>query len=476
MKYVVIFLLSVISVQAQNMSCRYGFSYEISNSPHWGKDKPVITGVYHNSPAEKAGLKPYDIIIAVEGKPVTDSVLDDIYLFMNPEGRDITEFTVKNFTGNDNKIRIKKECKSINSISEDQLATAFAMYAVEYTHERLFSCPFITKQTDDQVDFSAFKTFNFSGNEESQPDLAKKINELIKKELNSRGLQLDPVKPDLIVQIFYSFNKNPNFKPKTLPNSSKEKPQAADNKYVYRYDVNRDRIAKFPFLPPETIETEAEYILKLGFRLEDKKIKPGRVIWECEANEMMNQPYSLENFAFVHIPLMSKQFPYTKYGRNVQFRLSKKKYNYTGVNYNIEDLSEVASVDSFSPAAKAGIMPLDRINSIADKRIDRTSQQFTSAYRQFLYKTLKLRDEKTRFTDARGFPDCMYWDEAKYPQVRNEFKKNKNFTTFAYLYQFAPFINPSGNNSCAFKIKRNKEKLEFILRPEIRSEILVVVE
>jgi hypothetical protein len=350
------------------------------------------------------------------------------------------------------------------------------MYAVEYTHERLFSCPFVTTQTKDEIDFSVFKSFDFFGESGDQPELAKKINDLIKKELTNRNLRYDPVNPDLTIQIYYSFNKNPNYKPKPPKKTNKDDKQEKDYSYVYRYDITRNRMTKFPFLPPNTIETEAEYTLKLGFRMEDKKRKKGRIIWECEANEFLNESYSLENFAFVHIPLMCMQFPYMKYGRNVQFRLSKKKYNYTGINYNIENISEIAFIDPYSPAAKAGIFPYDKIDAIADKRMDKTSQQFTSAYRRFLVNTLKLRDESTRFVDANGFPDCMYWNEFKYPQVVKEFNNKKNLTVFSYLFQYAPFINPAGNNTCSFKLKRGKEKLEFILRPEIRTENTIVVE
>lgn len=468
---IAIFCLAMPTTGQDDISCRYGFSYEISNAPHWGKDKPVITSVYPNSPAERAGIKPFDIITAVEGVPVTENVLDDIHLFLNPEGKDIVELTIKNVTEDERKIKIKKECKSTYSLSEEQLATAFGMYAVEYTHERLFSCPFVTTQTKDTVDFSRFKSFDFFGGNDNQPELAKKINELIKKELMNRGLKYDPVNPDLLIQIYYSFNKNPNYKPKTTKKTEEE-----ELGVTYRYDVGRDRMAKLPFLPPGTVETEAEYILKLGFRLEDRKLEKGRIIWECEANELLNESYSLEDFAFVHIPLMTMQYPYMKYGRNVQYRLSKKKYNYTGINYSIEDISEVASVDPYSPAAQAGILPFDKLDAIEDKRMDRTSQQFTSAYRQFLVNTLKMRDEKTRFVDANGFPDCMFWDELKYPQVVKAFDNKKNLTAFSYLFKFAPFITPSGNNTCSFKLRRGKEKLEYILRPEIRSEITVVVE
>lgn len=464
------------AIHAQEISCRYGFSYEISNDPHWGKNKPVITSVYPNSPAERAGIKPYDIITAVEGVAVTEEVLDDIYLFLNPEGKDIVEMTIKNFTSDAHKIKIKKECKSNLSLSEEQLASAFAMYAVEHTYDRLFSCPFITTQTNDEIDFSVFKSFDFSDNAEKQPELAKKINDLIKKELTNKGLTHTPVKPDVWIHIYYSFHKNPNYRPKTSRKALKDKKEDEASDFAYRYDIGRDRMVKLPFLPPGTLETEAEYLLKLGFKIEDRKLQKGRVIWECEANELMNESYSLEDFAFIHIPLMTMQFPYMKYGRNVQYRLSKKKYNYTGINYNIENIAQIASIDPFSPAAKAGIKPFDLLDAIENKPMNFTSQQFTSAYRQFLVNTLKLRDQSTRFVDANGFPDCMYWDESKYFLVVKAFDNKKNLTAFSYLFKYAPFINPAGNTTCSFKLRRGKEKLEYIVRPEIRSEINIFVE
>ncbi|MDR3308906.1 MAG: DUF4136 domain-containing protein [Tannerella sp.] len=472
----IIILLNSITaaITAQEINCRYGFSFEISNDPHWGKGYPVITSVHPNSPAALAGIKPYDVITAVEGITITEDKLDDIYLFLNPPGKEIVSLTVKNFSEEANQVKVKKECRNPYALSEEQMATAFAMYAVESTQERLFTCPFSTTATKDSIDFARFKSFDFVGGIDNQPDLARKIDDLIKKELNRRGLKYDPVKPDLMVHIYYSFTKNPNYKPKTTRKSSKEKLSEETN--TWRYDISLDRMVKFPFLPSETIETEAQYILKLGFRLEDQTMQKGRIIWECEANELMNERFSIEDFAEVHISLMIMQFPYLKYGRNVQFRLSKKKYNYTGVNYSIENLSQIASIDPYSPAYNAGMMAYDMIDYIADKRAEPSSQKLTSAYKQFLVNTLKLRADSTRFTDANGFPDCMEWDKSKYPLVTKAFENKNNCTVFSYLFRYAAFINPSGNNTCSFKIDRDKEKLEFALRPEIRSEITVVVE
>ena len=61
---------------------------------------------------------------------------------------------------------------------------------------------------------------------------------------------------------------------------------------------------------------------------------------------------------------MCMQYPYTKYGRNVPFKVSKKTYNYTGISYDIDKLDQVVDVDRNSPDA-AGIRPRDIIERSA---------------------------------------------------------------------------------------------------------------
>jgi hypothetical protein len=434
----------------------------------------VIISVYSQSPAERAGIKPFDIIEAVEGVNITDSILDDVEPFLNPKGKEIVELTIKNFSSPNRKVKIKKECHNIYGISEEQLASAFAMYAVEDNQERFFTCPYITNNTQDSVDYSDFQSFGFSSDADQQPDLAKKIMEYIRKELITKGLKYNETNPDLIIQISYSFNKNPNFRPahsKAIP-----KENNTDKSYVDRYEIAKNKISQFPFLNPGTLETEAAYMLKLGLKLEDKKIRQGRIIWECEATELLNETYSVQEFAAVNIPLMCLQFPYTKYSRNVQFRFSRKKFNYTGISYNMENISEVESVDTYSPAAKAGIRPYDKIDEINDKKSSKSVQQLSAQYRGFIEKTMKLRDPKTRFTDANGFPNCMNWDVLKYPKVVTEFDRKKNPAIFSYLFFYEPFINPTGDESCTIRLHRGKEKLEFILHPEIRTLNTISVE
>ena len=222
-------------------------------------------------------------------------------------------------------------------------------------------------------------------------------------------------------------------------------------------------------------EAEAEYLLQFGIRIIDQKDIPGRVLWECEANELLEDSYRLDEYARVHVPLMCMQYPYTKYGRNVPFKVSKKTYNYTGISYDIDKLDQVVDVDRNSPAYAAGIRPRDIIEKIGRHKMDHSAEEFSSAYKRFITNTMQYRDPKTMFTDANGFKYCMFWDVFKYPQIADASQSSDYLPAFSYLYYFAPYINPSGNNACTFNIKRGKTKLEVIIRPTIRSEVTVEI-
>ena len=475
MKNVILTTLLCISIvfhsfaqggKADNI-CRLGFTYDISQSKNWGYDKPVIKSVIPYSSAEQAGLKKYDVIEAIDNVPVTSVSVEEITQLLNPAGKDKVSLTIRNLSSPSKQVIVKKDCKKNDAITEDQLASAFAMYSLETTSEREFTCPFKTTVTADSVDFGDFRTFAFSTIDENNRDLETAINECIEKELLKKGLTTDIAKPDLLIQTFYFFDKNPNFL-----GANKV---IIKNEPTYRYDITYNKMETFPFLNYAASEAEAEYLLQLGIRIIDQKEIPGRVLWECEANELLKESYSLDKYASVHVPLMCMQYPYAKYGRNVPFKVSRKTYNYTGISYDIDDLKTIIDVDRNSPAYAVGIRPNDVIEKIGRHKMDHSAEEFSAAYKRFITNTLRYRDVKTQFTDANGFQYCMYWDVFKYPRIAEEVQNPDYLPAFSYLYYFAPYINPSGNNACTFSIKRNKTKLEVIIRPTIRTEVMVEV-
>ena len=463
--YFLLFILCVtrFAVAQDELDCRLGFSYEISSNGNWGKDKPVIMKVYPNSPAEKAGIRQYDIIEEIDSFKVNEISFDDVDSLLTATESFATKLVISNFADSYKSIPITKECISIYSLTESRLASAFSMYSVENTHDRLFICPFTTSATRDEVDFSLFKSFDFATVEdETISGIETTINEILKTELVKKGLRYNTLDPDFIIHTHYMVDKNPNFRRRSR--------ETENQGPTIRYDISRDRITRFPFYNFSTPESESEYILQLGVRLIDRRYIQGRVLWECEANELMSAPYTIEDYATVHLPLMCMQFPYIKYNRNVQFILTKKGFNYTGINYNIYQLNEVAEVDPGSPAFEAGIRPGDIIERIENKRMDYSTDEFTAAYRAFISVTVKYRDTGTRFSDANGFPNCMFWDTFKYSQIAKTIKNDRYKTAFSYLYAFAPYVNPERSSQCTFNIRRNGEKSQIVVRPVFYSE------
>lgn len=187
----------------------------------------------------------------------------------------------------------------------------------------------------------------------------------------------------------------------------------------------------------------------------------------------MESTFRLEDYARIHIPLMCMQYPYVKYTRNVPFLVNKRNYNYTGINYDIDRLELVVDVDRNSPAYAAGIRPRDVIERIGRQKMNHSAEEFTAAYKRFISASMKFRDPKTQFMDTNGFSFCMYWDTFKYPMIADMMQKSEYFSAFSYLYFFAPYVNTSGNNVCAFEIKRGKEKLDVVVRPTIRTEVTI---
>lgn len=462
----VVLLFAFLTSFAQNRNiCRLGITYEISQSIHWGTSKPVITGVIPYTPAELAGVKQNDIIIAIDGVQTTDISPKEIEEMLNPAGKNEVLLTVSNLSNPSRQILVKKDCKKSNSITEEQLATAFTMYSLETNSERDFICPFKTIATSEPVDFANFKTFAFAAIDENNARLETAINENIEKELSRKGMTLSLTKPDVLVQTFYFFDKNPNFKGANRV--------IVDKEPTFRYNFSHSKMEKFPFLSSAAAEAEAEYLLQFGIRLIDQRDIPGRILWECEANELLEDSYRLEEYARIHVPLMCMQYPYVRYTRNVPFKVNQKTYNYTGLSYDIDRMEQVANVDRNSPAYAAGLRPRDVIEKINGNKMNYSAEEFSAAYKGFITSTMKYRDPKTRFTDANGFKRCMLWDTFQYPQIADAIRNSSNKAAFSYLYYYAPYIDLSGNNACTFNIVRGKNKMELIVRPTIQRSVTV---
>ncbi len=454
--------------QNQNETvCRPGFTFEISQSAHWGKNKPVVTHVIPSTAAYQAGLKAGDIIVSIYDIPVEDIPLSRINEFLNAQGKNEIIMTVSNLEAENRKIMFRKACKRANAVTEDFLAGAFSLYSPEANFDRIFTCPFTTTTTLEPVDFMTFKTYAFSTIYVEDNDLEKFINETISTSLSRKGLKEGPVTPDLLVQTYYFFDRNPNFKGKNQLLVRKTP--------VYRFDRTRNEMVVVPFLNGNSSDVEAEYILQFGIRLVDQKIHPGRIVWECEANELLEEPFTLEEYTRIHIPLMCMQYPYVKYSGNVLYRVDRKVYNYTGIEYDINRMGLVLSADRNTPAYTGGIRPRDVIMRINGQPLNASAEMLSENYNEFIANTEHLRDEHTTYTHANGYKNCMLWDKNGYVQLTDYFQDKSSQCPFAYLFYYIPYINPSGINTCTFELRRGNKLMEVKVNPSIRTEQSVYI-
>ncbi|MDR1720008.1 MAG: DUF4136 domain-containing protein [Dysgonamonadaceae bacterium] len=470
MKPLLLFLVSitvysfVYSKPVEEYVCQLGFTFEMSQQAGWGQNKPVVIAIQPLSPADAAGLKVNDIIESINFAPTEGQMVNIIHDWLYNNTDDQIRLTVSNLKYSNKDLTLFKDCKLANAINEKDLAYSHAFYSLEDVQLRNFTCPFKTN-VNSEVNLMKYKTFTFPMIDENHKDLENIINEEIKSFLEKIGLTYVTESADLIVHTYYSYNKNLNYE----GNVNADKfPTAC------RYNVHSSTIETLPiYYHPLINQRQAQYFLNFGIRLIDRRRSANNnlfVVWECEANEMLSGDYRLEAYSKFHIPLMLMQYPYIKTREAAHFSYKKIKYNYTGLNYNIDNLKEIVDIDRFSPAYQASIRPGDEVERICGIKLEGDSKEASNAYKQFIYKTMPLRDSKTTYTDASGFTKCMFWDKFQYVQVAEAFKNPEYKTMYAYLFYFEPYINLSGTNILFFEIKRGKDKFSVKVTPTVRVE------
>jgi serine protease DegQ len=104
-----------IGVEAQDMSKELAESFKLPNS-----SGALIAGVLKSSPADKAGVKPGDILLAVEGRPVTDSLNMLNLIAALPPGKPVAFTMMRNQTEVQLKITVGKRPKPAAQELDDE--------------------------------------------------------------------------------------------------------------------------------------------------------------------------------------------------------------------------------------------------------------------------------------------------------------------------------------------------------------------
>lgn len=469
----ILFFISTVifgaNAQSKGRLCDFGITFEISNNASWGYGEPVVLSVEPFSPASKAGVQVGDVIMEVNGAATYLRNYPTIASWLFDATTSDIRLTIRNVDTYFKEYEIQRDCKSVNALSEFHLADAYAFYSLEDTNERSFSLP-LKVEPNTNVDFSDYHTFDFLKEDTSMPDVDYYINSQIEQALIARGLVRSSQDPDIIVQTYYTYQPNLKYNA-----TSKSK-----SLYTWRYDTETKEMVKLPILSADDTNAEAkgQYILELGVRFFDRKyINKEKMtqIWDCRSREFLTEDYDIQEYARMHAPLLMMQYPYSSAKNTAKYVVSKKGFNYTGLNFDSKDISMITDVDANSPASQAGIRPGDRIMKVGKIKFDYSSSDLEKGYRRFIVESMPLRDPKTRFIDANGFPDCMYWSVNRYPEVAELFKKESLYTPcFSYLYGFNKYV--SGANPAKtldIEVKSQGQKKYVKVTPQVQRSVVI---
>ena len=88
---------------------------------------------------------------------------------------------------------------------------------------------------------------------------------------------------------------------------------------------------------------------------------------------------------------------------------------------------------------------------------------------------MPLRNPKTRFIDANGFPDCMYWSINRYSEVAELFKKEAIYAPcFSYLYAFNKYVSgPNASKVLDIEIKSQGQKKNIKVTPQVQKSVVI---
>ena len=460
-------LLSVGTSQAQTeyVLCSLGFTYHISRNVNWGFGEPIITNVTPNSPADRAGLRINDIILEINGRITYQQPIQVVRDWFN-ESPNTVHLLVRNVQNTWRDVAVEKDCRLPNAICETQLAQAFAFFSLEDIQNRRFVLPLRTT-TNDFVAFHDYRSFSFAApGVDEDIILSARVNDILRRNLIAMGLRYDPVNPDMIVRSFFSFQPNPLFDPYSTTIGS--------YRPVWRLNTRTNRWERLPvFDLTEPIRiTDVPFLMEFGYQFFDRRfLGPGQnpLIWEGVISDQLSDYISLFNYLEFHIPLMLKKFPNPGSRVNATYHVRNIRHNYTGISFDMNDLRTIVAVSPNSPAAIAGILPGDVVFSIQGQRFNhRNTQQLTTDYHRFIAETMNLRDPSTRFTDAHGFANAMYWDTTRYAAVSRAINNHRRYRAiFSYLFNFNRFIDPNTPQNITIEVMRNGQRLSMNVIPQI---------
>ena len=395
-----------------------GLRFRVGEASGWGKGLPVLTSIRPHSPAALGGLQAGDILLQVDGistAGLTQEQVDE--LLKSPESQHLL---VVLRPGAGSLIHLlHPSSKSSTALSERELAHAFGGYSPEDQESTQVTLPF-TFSSSPSFDWSQAKTFAFTPSSSDDKNLDNALYSQIALLLEARGLKQKLSNPDLIIQSLYTLDRNAG----------------------------------------------------LHFQLQmTRSANPEDIVWRSESMELAPTASTMDRYTQEVLPLLLHAFPYVPTQEHPSYQRDTRRYLYTGILYDKQDLSRIADVEDASPAFKAGLRSGDRILRIGGKALSLTSlEAHSEKYRDFLSDTYKHR------VQLKDSPGQHAWSHNSYGSIRKALDREKYAAVFSYLFAFRPYVDDTKTTELSFEVERDGERYTLSIQPILRDESTFIPE
>ncbi len=489
----IFFLLETIMLFSQENG-KIGIQTEISQSINWGYNYPVVTGVQTLFPAERAGIKPLDIIMQVDGQSTAGKPGEEVTGMIRGKAGSEVVFTIHRLGQADPfVVRMIRQ----PSFPEERSMSEASLASYIYSHLRISNASVSTvfqellgKQSvnfskgiatianianhtlrDPEAKFEQYNIFDFEYTSTENPIMEKQLASVLQGQLEQKGMKRDQENPDLLVFIsFYNGNEK-----QYIPPTSK-----VTTRYQYQWDIWSGWGNK-PYVESQQQGGYTQVTYMCSFKvvmMDAKKAKTNPrtppIVWQSEYSETSDKEIDLMtvakarvfptmimayypvfdiSFLYPHddgllvynIEANATEFPVNMYykgedGKPIMYLIPTVTYNYTGLLFTSNNPDKVVYIYPDSPAEKAGMQVGDRITSVNGRIIPATEKEID----EDCLASLEKKGEKLRLSTL---------DKPEY---------KAGFTYLLGLYEQIP-------STYTFEVDRNGGKMTFDLVPEKRQ-------
>ena len=411
-----------------------GISYVKSSNENWGYNRVVITSVSPHFPAERAGLKPLDIIQTINGNPTVGMQLSEISNHLSGQVGSPVTLEIKSVGDKTSRtVTLTRQAPLPNNcITEGRLnknLLSFKPYKQSEFQEYNSGDSKATIR-DPEVNLEKYATFDFELTSQDNPIQEKQLAKILEQYLVNRGLKRDKENPDLLVFVYTFSGNEKQYVPPT---------QKIDTRYQYGYDIwsgwgNKQYIESHQ----EGGYTQVSYFATIKVAMMDaqkakEQVKTPPIVWQSQYNATDSNPIDLSIYGQSVFSAMAQQYPVSNFNTTVtkeEYNSNSVGFNYantyafTGLCYDSNQPNKVVYVFPESPAEIAGIQVGDEVVSVNNRLMPESKKEME----RYLY-GITLEKEKKH-------PDQSVLDKPKskagFSYIREDYPSGQQFTPLQF--------------------------------------------